>query len=100
MEHTLMKLFVSAALAMAATTIGAAAQVNGPGYVAAPPVVVVPMYDRAPTGSVPTRQQAHPGFTGTMPNKWVGPGATAGDSYGPDGSPGNGSPSKQDGSME
>jgi hypothetical protein len=38
-----------------------------------------------------------PNYTATMGDKSRGPGATTGDSWGPDGTPGNGAPGKQDG---
>lgn len=53
-------------------------------------------YDYSTTQTIP-RYQSQPNFTGTMGEKWIGPGKTTGDSYGPDGTPGNGAPSKYDG---
>jgi hypothetical protein len=53
-------------------------------------------YDYGTTQTIPS-YESHRNFTGTMGEKWMGPGKTTGDSFGPDGTPGNGAPSKQDG---
>ena len=52
-------------------------------------------YDYGATGTI--QRYENPNFTGTMGDKWRGPGKTTGNSWGPDGTPGNGSPGKQNG---
>lgn len=52
-------------------------------------------YDYGTTQSI--QRYDAPNFTGTMNDKWRGPGKTTGDSWGPDGTPGNGAPGKTDG---
>ena len=54
-------------------------------------------YDYGTVQTIPQDRYDPPGFTGTMGDKSRGPGRTTGDSWGPDGTPGNGAPGKQDG---
>jgi hypothetical protein len=53
-------------------------------------------YDRSTTQTVPS-MPSDSRATGTMPDKSMGPAATTGRDRGPDGTPGNGSPSKTSG---
>jgi hypothetical protein len=71
--------------------------------VASAQTTVVPEreYDRGmTTQTIPERAIDRPGFNATMDDKSAGPGATTGTDYGPDGTPGNGSPAKRDGGQQ
>jgi hypothetical protein len=78
-------------------TVLSALLLVGTAGVAVAQTVYVPerQYDYGTTQTI--QRYDSPNFTGTMGDKWRGPGATTADSFGPDGTPGNGAPSKQDG---
>lgn len=89
-----MKKLICLSFLAATVTTGAMAQVS-----TAPAARDPHGYDRSTTQTVPSRM-APSTQTGTMPDKSMGPGKTTGNDRGPDGTPGNGSPSKMNGNQQ
>jgi hypothetical protein len=86
-----MKTMICVSFLAATLATGAMAQTSSP-----PAARDTHGYDRSTTQTVPNSM----GATGTMNDKSMGPGKTTSTDHGPDGSPGNGSPSKQNGNQQ
>jgi hypothetical protein len=89
-----MKKMICLSFLAATLTTGALAQVSTPPAARDPHA-----FDRSTTQTIPDRMSPSD-QTGTMPDKSMGPGQTTGIDRGPDGTPGNGSPSKMNGNQQ